>query len=681
MDTKPKLPISTGTGGTARAGFLGLEDAKSPVFPPASGSQSMVVWDGAFNIVCWSQGCPEFWYNPVDILRPGMPMIGLLQHIANEGGFGGGDTGALAEREFNRIRAFGPESEDEFHMRDGRIIHVQRRSVDGGGHAAIYTDITERQQAEDALRNTLEGYRQSARMLSVGHWLWDEVNHRVITCSEECARIHGVPLEEFLVSVSNLDGDIAWAHPDDRDRYQKAVDGNASFDIEYRIVRPNGEVRYVHEIGEPETDRNGVVIRSRGTMQDVTNQRLVETALQDSETRYQEIFDEAPATLWVEDWTKVKQWIDRLTEQGVTDWPTYLTDNRDQVIDAYDLAEILQTSNASLQLFGATNEDDYLQYVTGAQVTPGELDAFVEVLLLILDGQWEFEVDSMDTRMDDTMILVHTRGIVPPAYRHDWSKLIYSMEDVTDKRAVAVALKQAKEEAEKANRVKSQFLAHMSHELRTPLNAITGFTQLIADESFGQHSHPKYREYANDVLDSGHLLLAVINDILDLSKIEAGEIALDPVRFSLHPVLQDCVKLITIQNADRSTFIQALPSENVPHLYADERVFRQIILNLLSNANKFTPDGGHITITSERRDDKMTLVHVVDDGMGISDDDLVTVLEPFGQARSDIRVTHEGTGLGLPLSLELVKLHGGNLHIQSELNVGTTVTVSFPDRD
>ncbi len=218
----------------------------------------------------------------------------------------------------------------------------------------------------------------------------------------------------------------------------------------------------------------------------------------------------------------------------------------------------------------------------------------------------------------------------------------------------------------------------MSHELRTPLNAITGFAQLMVDQTFGELGHPKYREYALYVLGSGEHLLSVINDVLDLSKIEAGEVTLNTTDFSLHHAINDCINLIRAQSAGQPDRIGLESSNQVTNVHADNRVFRQILLNLLSNANKFTPDDGRITVISQLDNDNRIVVKVRDTGVGISSEDMAKVLEPFGQARADAQISHEGTGLGLPLSQKLMEMHGGTLELQSDIEGGTTVTLTFP---
>ena len=240
-------------------------------------------------------------------------------------------------------------------------------------------------------------------------------------------------------------------------------------------------------------------------------------------------------------------------------------------------------------------------------------------------------------------------------------------------------MRRARDEAERANAAKSEFLASMSHELRTPLNAITGFSDMLKHEVLGDIGNEKYREYAEHIHTSGEHLLAIVNDVLDLAKVEAGKMSIAPQTFALEPALQECTRFIGRYGGKRSGGIEIEVSGDATSLHADPRIFRQIMINLLSNADKYTPVDGAIRISSERDAHGRTLVRVADEGSGIPAHDLDRVLEPFGQSRENVSLSHEGTGLGLSLSRKLMELHGGELKIESTEGVGTTVTLVFPD--
>jgi signal transduction histidine kinase len=243
--------------------------------------------------------------------------------------------------------------------------------------------------------------------------------------------------------------------------------------------------------------------------------------------------------------------------------------------------------------------------------------------------------------------------------------------------ATTADLMTALEAAAASSQAKSQFLATMSHELRTPLNAIIGFSEILATELFGPIGSARYREYAHDVKDSGSHLLSLINDILDFSKVDAGHLQLDEEPVDLGRVIEESLRMVQQQATHQGVGLRSEIAAGLPRLRADHRRIRQVLLNLLSNATKFTPPGGHILISVEMTTSAL-VVKVADTGIGIKTEDIPKAMERFGQIDSDLNRKYQGTGLGLPLSKRLVELHGGTLTLESEIGVGTTVTAFFP---
>lgn len=236
----------------------------------------------------------------------------------------------------------------------------------------------------------------------------------------------------------------------------------------------------------------------------------------------------------------------------------------------------------------------------------------------------------------------------------------------------------ALEEAQLADRAKSEFLANMSHELRTPLNAIIGFSEIVQAELFGPIGDEKYKEYITDIHGSGTHLLNVINDILDIARIESGHMEIHDGEVDLDTLLTSCQRLVRGRAKDSGLTLETEVASNLPILIADERALKQIVLNLLSNAVKFTPEGGTIRINAFVAADSCLHLAISDTGIGVEQDDLPKILEAFGQADSALERKYEGTGLGLPLTKSLVELHGGRLEIDSVVGEGTTVTVVLP---
>ena len=269
--------------------------------------------------------------------------------------------------------------------------------------------------------------------------------------------------------------------------------------------------------------------------------------------------------------------------------------------------------------------------------------------------------------------------------RHLHSTSLATFEARAEKDALIGELEQAKaisdearHRAESANVAKSRFLAQISHELRTPLNAILGFSEVMKSEIFGGHAVPVYKDYSADIHNSGVHLLNLINEILDLSRIEAGRYELHEEAVSLVHVVADCHHLLKLRASSRGITIHEVFEQDMPRIWADERATRQIVLNLLSNSIKFTPQGGEIWLKAGWTASAGQYLSVKDTGSGIAEDEIPIVLASFGQGSNSIKSAEQGAGLGLPIAKSLIDMHGGTFTLRSKLRVGTEVIITFP---
>ncbi|MBI5113140.1 MAG: HAMP domain-containing histidine kinase [Rhodovulum sp.] len=266
-----------------------------------------------------------------------------------------------------------------------------------------------------------------------------------------------------------------------------------------------------------------------------------------------------------------------------------------------------------------------------------------------------------------------------------YSSNLATLEARAEKDALIGELEQAKAKsdearrrAEAANIAKSRFLAQMSHELRTPLNAILGFSEVMKNEIFGPHQVPAYKDYSNDIHNSGVHLLGLINEILDLSRIEAGRYELNEELVGLAQTAEECHHLLKLRAQNRGITIHESFEPDMPKLWADERAVRQVCLNLLSNAIKFTPQGGEIWLKVGWTHSGGQYLGVRDTGPGIPEDEIPIVLDSFGQGSNAIKSAEQGAGLGLPIVKSIIDLHGGTFTLRSKLREGTEVVVTFP---
>ncbi|MCH7543288.1 MAG: PAS domain S-box protein [Proteobacteria bacterium] len=362
----------------------------------------------------------------------------------------------------------------------------------------------------------------------------------------------------------------------------------------------------------------------------------------------------------------------------------------DGVVIADYQGKIVYANNTALRLFGYEadeiigSEIDILSPTAHQGRVGREISHYLNQAR---DGKlFSRPYETSGLRADDTSfsmdLLVATASLEiadSPYERREEDRLMYvcNMWDVSARKKMEDAQRLALETQVVANRAKSEFVANMSHELRTPLNAIIGFSEMLTRSFFGKLNE-KQAEYVNDIHFSGSHLLKLINDILDISKIEAGHSDLQEEEIEVREVVESCLNLVRPRAMDSKVSLAVRGISPMHLLYADERKLKQVLINLLSNAVKFTPPGGSIEVCSEIEPDGAYTISVVDSGVGIAPEDIETALAPFGQIDSGLDRKYEGTGLGLPLTKSLIEAHGGTLTLESSLGVGTTIKVRFP---
>ena len=339
----------------------------------------------------------------------------------------------------------------------------------------------------------------------------------------------------------------------------------------------------------------------------------------------------------------------------------------------------LKFSDEARRIFGIEPTDtelDYSHFLRRVHID--DRDAVDQTIRTAFDESLDYDLGFRIMRPDGTQRFIQLQAEIERDDDGRMLRMLGSLQDMTDLKQVQEELWAARELAEAANRAKSQFLANMSHELRTPLNAIIGFSEIMSHSTENPLRPAQYQEYAEDINQSGRKLLNVVDDILDLSNIECGHSELEETEFDIAEVIEIHVTRLTKRLAESRLTLTANIEERLPKLFADRKLFDQIVENLLSNALKFTPAGGKVHIDARRTEDGGLCIEVADNGIGISSQDMERIFLPFVQAEGHLSRRFDGVGLGLALTKEYVRLHDGVLRFRSEVGAGTSVLIQFP---
>ncbi|MGK2741374.1 PAS domain-containing sensor histidine kinase [Tepidicaulis sp. LMO-SS28] len=438
-------------------------------------------------------------------------------------------------------------------------------------------------------------------------------------------------------------------HPEDREnsvtQYEAAFKEKRPWYVRQRMLCADGTYRYFDIHTYFETGADNTVVSAAGVIADTTDMVGKEQALQRTEFQNQ-LFSEHAIDL-----------IARHKPSG----------------------ELIYISPSVKRMLGMTQEEA-LQFNIMHTVHPDDHQTFMDGIMRMAEtGKGVTLTYRLPHKLGHYIWFETT---IRPLMDEATGKLVEVFaisRDISERKRYEDELLRAREKAEAANRTKSQFLANMSHELRTPLNAIIGFSDIMRQELFGSVGHEKYKEYADLINDSGALLLELISDILDMSKIEAGKMQLRLKPASIRRLADSCLRIIGARAREKAQELTLdIDAETERHIFmCDERAVKQILLNLLSNAVKFTPEGGRITLRVTKEGSRLA-IDVADTGIGIPKDHLPRLTRPFEQVASESHVAHEGSGLGLALVKSLAELHGGRVMIDSEEGKGTTVRVTLP---
>jgi len=464
----------------------------------------------------------------------------------------------------------------------------------------------------------------------------------ILYVNQRMAEMVGLDSPEQVMGYDSI---AEFLHPDDRERVVANVGARlagleAPRDYQFRIQSTAGEALWVDcRAGTVTWGGEPAVVAS---CFDITEQKLADQARWETEQLFRRVFELSPDILT----------LSRL-EDGRYDFvnPAFL-----QAL-GLEMEDVIGSTSADLGIWTATtSREAFIQALRDNEVVNG----------------FEAEVRRGDGATVDVSMSATTLEFRGDEY------ILMIAHDITEKKRQRLELIESKRAAEIANRTKSEFLANISHELRTPLNAVIGFAELMTAETLGPLGNPQYREYCRDILDAGRHLLSIINDILDLSKLEAGRLTVSPDRVVVSELMTACARLIA-ERAEAAGLLLEIEQPQEPlEVLADPKRMKQALINLLSNAIKFTPEGGRVRLQADSREGAGVVFTVSDTGIGMTGEEKEKALTPFGQIDSSLARKYEGAGLGLPLVSALVEMQQGRFELESTPGKGTTARIHMP---
>ncbi|MDP6688403.1 MAG: PAS-domain containing protein [Alphaproteobacteria bacterium] len=604
----------------------------------------LVVMDGGRRILLLNAQLETYLAAPAGVLEMGRDFAETLRFCHERGDFAevedcgsADDLVALAAvpREWSLAPVWAQD----------RCLQLRGRPIAENRFLITYQDISTHQASAAA---ALDSDRRLLDFAEAGSgWFWEmDENYNYTWFSNNFRRRAGTKAESRY-GKNRFDLIAEFANDNGEEIHRRTLSERKPFkDLITRPKFDDGKVLWFRTSGAPFYDQNNVFRGYRGVATDVTGEIA---------------FRERAKT----EGERIASAMDHLNETMA------LFDSQDRLVFCNEAFRALNRKIIDLIVPGVTFEE-----VIRANMRTGYFDGVVTAAPEEFIQQRLRQFHEPDGPVD--MILGDGSWVRINVQLLASGERVLAVSDITGLKRAEADLHAAKEQAEQASRAKSMFLANMSHELRTPLNAISGFSEIIQQELFGPLGDAHYGEYARDIHASGQHLLAIINDILDLSRIEEGQDELEESENTFAEVIQACLPLVRERAVAAKVRIELDIAADLPTVMLDLRRMKQILINLLSNAIKFTEAGGYVRVAASVEPSGDMIIAVSDSGIGMRPEDIPKALEPFGQIDSSLSRSYEGTGLGLSLARQLTEAHGGELQISSEPNIGTTVQIILP---
>lgn len=536
-----------------------------------------------------------------------------------------------------------PRSNILWDLPNGKKVHVTERFTLDKGIIATFRDVTDDHKSQAEIREKSELLSKVFESMPIGICVYDKQkrivdwnkNYADLMDIKEGSIFHGIHMQQHLEANFDSYLDVG-KNPQE---FATSVIKRHQENSQSRIDRITHSGKII-EVQRSSLGDGGFI----STFSDVTLTRTAQSLLEESEIRHREMVELSPDAILSQ-------------KDGLI---IYANEAAIKLFSARDMHQLI---GKPVRKFFPFKDHESLKdhfgpadtFVAGHRISPVNTQVLIGI------------ENNVDVEIEATAMLYGERPVIQLIIR-----------DISAMKKAEEILLKAKEEAEYVSQLKGTFLANMSHELRTPLNAVIGFSEIIKNEIFGKIGSKKYVEYAADIHSSGIHLLDLINDILDLSKVESGRQKLIEGDVNPAVLVEECMRLTTPQQEKAKVNVQTRILDTGCTVYVDQKMLKQVMINLLSNAIKFTPQGGKIEISSHFQIDGSLAITVTDTGIGLKSEDIPKALTPFVQVDSELNRKYNGTGLGLPLSKNLMELHNGTLGIESEVGQGTSVTITLP---